>query len=85
MGRLAMEPEKDGLKYPRWQEPLQAALIELDQQRLPEKVAAAETAIVQRLQELADSADSTEERQALATASSSLLTLQKMVLKYPGW
>lgn len=81
-----MEPENvNGFKYPQWQKPLQAALIELDQQRLKEKVAEAEAAIVQRLQELGDSTDSTEERQALATASSSLLALQKMVLEYPGW
>jgi hypothetical protein len=74
-----------GLKYPEWQKHVQAALVEVDEERLPQKVADAEAAIFQRLQELGDALDTTGERLALEEASRSLLVLKREILKYPGW
>ena len=40
------------LKYPKWQEPLAAVILEFDVQRLCAKVQTAEEAITKRLKEL---------------------------------
>lgn len=58
------------LKYPQWQQPLAAAILEFDPKRLPEKVRVAEEAIGVRICELALSKDSRDELRALADASS---------------
>jgi hypothetical protein len=55
----------EDLKYPEWQQPLQAALLEFDPQRLLERIVAAETAISTRLQLLSDRSSSDGERQAI--------------------
>ena len=55
----------NGLKYPQWQEPLGAAILEFDPQRLHEKVQRAEAAIVNRLEELATEQGNQLERLAL--------------------
>ena len=36
--------------YPEWQNEYQAALVEIDREKLPERVVASETAIFNRLQ-----------------------------------
>lgn len=74
-----------GLQYPDWQEVCQEALIELDRNKLKEKVAAAEAVVFQRLQELAYRADAQAERQALLDVTSSLRFLKRDVLKFPDW
>ena len=71
-----------GLAYPNWQKPLHAALLATQQERLQKRVAEAEAAIFQRLQQLSDCADSAGERQALAEGSRSLSVLKKERLKY---
>ena len=53
------------LKYPQWQEPLAAAILEFDPQRLHEKLQRAEAAIVNRLEELALEPGNQLERLAL--------------------
>jgi hypothetical protein len=40
------------LKYPQWQEPLAAAIIEIDRQQLIEKLQQAEVTMIHRMQEL---------------------------------
>jgi hypothetical protein len=74
-----------GLQYPSWQKLCQEALIELDLEKLKERVAAAETAIFLRFQELSRSGDGHAERQALSDVSSSLRFLKRDVLKFPDW
>jgi hypothetical protein len=74
-----------GLPYPEWQKAVQAALIEVDEERLQQKVADAEAAIFQRLQELGSTSNSSAERLALEEASRSLLVVKQEILKYPGW
>jgi hypothetical protein len=68
-----------------WQQVLQEALMEVNPERLREKVAEAEAAVFQRLQSLAQLPDSAEERNALHDAADSLLSLKREVLKYPDW
>src|SRR5438128_11641717 len=50
--------------YAGWQHELKAALLELDTEKLRERVAAAETAIFNRLQAISQGSNHTAERQA---------------------
>jgi hypothetical protein len=45
-------------KYPRWQLPLEAAILEFDPMRLREKLRKAELAISNRLEEVATESNS---------------------------
>jgi hypothetical protein len=60
--------EHDGLQYPHWQKPYQEALVELDKGKLKERVAAAEAAILDRLQVISSSSDQVAERHAIKDA-----------------
>jgi hypothetical protein len=62
------------LRYPAWQGECRAALLELDQQTLPARVAAAETAIVVRLPAIAQSPEGRGERQRIDVTFSTSLT-----------
>jgi hypothetical protein len=73
------------LEYPEWQEPYRAALLELDAERLVQRVNAAETAIYLRLQELRMSSDGFLERKAIQDALNGLHVLQTKRLKFPDW
>jgi len=53
------------LKYPQWQEPLAAAILEFNPQQLHEKVQMAEDAISKRIEELAFEQGDQRERLAL--------------------
>jgi hypothetical protein len=76
-----MTPESEQLKFPQWQKPLQEALIELDQNQLRQRVAAAEAAIAQRMQTVP--LEAIAERQALADAQSSLRILKRDHFQFP--
>lgn len=54
------------LRYPLWQYPLHAAIVELDKVKLPEKLEMAEVAISKRSAELAGQPDATDELRAIA-------------------
>jgi len=71
--------------YPEWQPEHQAALLELDTEKLRERVAAAETAIFNRLQAISQGSNHTAERQALEDASASLRVLKRDNLGFPDW
>ena len=77
---------QDDLMYPAWQSPLREALVETDQDKLRECVIAAETAIFNRQQDLAQNPDQhVAERQAIADALDLLRTLKRVALGYPDW
>ena len=61
-------PPSPKLLYPGWQHELQAALLELDTEKLRERVAAAQTAIFNRLQAISQGSNHTAERQAIEDA-----------------
>jgi predicted DNA-binding protein (UPF0278 family) len=71
--------------YPEWQNEFQAAILELDREKLEERVMAAETAIFKRLQAIAQSSDHSSEREAIEDALSSLRTLKRKELRFPDW
>ena len=68
-----------------WRQKFEAALLEVDQQKLPELVEAAEAAIYLRLQSLVNSPDGRVERDALTDAMRSLRVIQTEKMHYPGW
>jgi hypothetical protein len=65
------------LEHFGWQKPYLDAMLEMNPDRLKDRVAFAEAAIQLRLRELADSPDSQAERQSLADARNGLLVLKK--------
>jgi hypothetical protein len=74
-------------RYP-WQHDYEAALVELDPEKLSERIHTAEAAIFNRLQELAESssnADQKAERQAIEDALAGLRVLQRDKLGFHDW
>jgi hypothetical protein len=73
------------LRYPEWQRPYQAALLELNPEKLAKHVAEAEAAIFKRLLQLSDSHDGQAEREVIQGAISGLKILKRDSLKFPDW
>ena len=73
------------LKYPEWQKPYEEALVEVDCEKLKDKLLKTEAAIFLRLQQLTHSADSHAERQAIDDAISAIRVLKTQQLHYPDW
>jgi hypothetical protein len=71
------------LKYPKWQSQFQEAVLELNREKLFEKIQKFETAIFVRLQELSSSSDHHSEREAIADAASTIAALKKDKLQRP--
>jgi len=67
--------EKVVLKYPIWQEPYRAAVIETNPKLLKQKIAGAEQAAMLRLKQLQNSADHHHELIALTDALTALKIL----------
>jgi hypothetical protein len=63
------------LKYPIWQEPCRAAVIETNRQLLKHKIAGAQQAAILRLKQLENSADRHHELIALTDALTALKIL----------
>jgi hypothetical protein len=71
--------------YLEWQAYYQAALLELDPEKLPQRVEAAETEIFKRLQDLALSSNNHAERQTIEDALAGLRVLNQEKLAFPDW
>ncbi len=78
-------PPSPNIFYPEWQHEFRAALLELDTEKLRERVAAAETAIFKRLQAISQGSNHTAERQAIEDALASLRVLKRDNLGFPDW
>lgn len=77
---------KDGsIRFPEWQQQYKAVLSEKDPAKLRRLVDAAEAAIFDRLQALAQTSDGDAERAALAEATRNLQRIQVEALGYPDW
>ena len=75
---LSKETKTDeDIRYAEWREPYQQALLELDPKKLRDRIAAAETAISNRLRAIAGSSNHHAERQAIDDALSSLRVLKR--------
>ncbi len=77
---IAVMEHELNLKYPAWQGPLHEALLELDKTKLKAKIAAAETAIAKRLEDLSQYANHEAERHALQDGVASLRVLKRVEL-----
>jgi hypothetical protein len=65
------------LRYPEWQRPYQAALLELNPKKLAKHVEEAEAVIFKRLLQLSDSKDGQAERELIQGAISALRILKR--------
>src|SRR3984893_266486 len=72
------------LNYSGWQKPYLDAMLEMNPDRIKDRVASAEAAIQLRLRELADAPESQLERQCLADARNGLLVLEKETAAPPS-
>ena len=68
---------KVGFEFPEWEPQYKAVLLEVDQTRLLERVAAAEAAIRQRMRVIFGRRDADTERQAIGKALSALRVLKE--------
>lgn len=71
-----LAPSPTTLHFPEWQEEYKAALVETDCDELQECIAAAEMAILSRLQVLAGKAGHEQERTAMSDALRALRFLK---------
>ena len=75
----------ENLRFPTWQREYHAALVEVDPQRLQQRVVKAEEAIFTRLQALNDTPNAEAERQAIENAVAGLRVLKRDKLGWPDW
>ena len=73
------------MKYSKWQSEFEEAIVELNPERLADKIKHCELAVFVRLQELAFNSDHHDERQAIADALSILREVKRDRLSYPDW
>jgi hypothetical protein len=77
-----MTKDNDNLVFPSeqwgWRGLLRAALLELDSQKLPQRIKAAQEAIYSRMQELRTNAELQDERTGLQDGLSSLRVLARL-------
>lgn len=70
----------DSIRYPYWEPQYQAAMLELDPSKLPQRILAAHIAISERLRILAqDHFGTPEERAAIADALNGLAMLDREI------
>lgn len=68
---------KLNFKFPEWEPQYKAALLEVNQAKLLERIAAAEAAIRQRMQAIFGRREGDTERQAIGKALSALSVLKE--------
>jgi hypothetical protein len=68
---------KRDFKFPAWEPEYKAALLEVDPAKVPERVAAAEAAMRQRMRAIFGRTDRDTERQAIGKALSALSVLKE--------
>lgn len=73
------------MESPEWQKAYREALLEVNPQKLPARIFAAETAILMRMKALLTSSDGHREREAIEDAVSALRVLQTEKPDYPAW
>ena len=70
-------PFPQEILYPHWQNEYEAAIFELDFEKLAGRVAATEIAICNRLHQISQDSDHHDERHVIADALASLRVLKK--------
>jgi hypothetical protein len=74
----------DDLEYPKWQEPYLEAILELNPEKLCQRVHAAEAAMFLRLEALRTSSDGRLELQAIHDALDGLGFVKREDLTFPN-
>jgi len=85
---MTQHSSPSNLRYPAWQREYEASLHEPDPKKLLERVHAVEAAIFNRLQDLAQTSESTDhkaEEQTIAEALRTLRVLKRDKLQFPDW
>lgn len=83
MGSQTMESlVMENLQWPEWQKLYQDAVLELDKDRLQERVTVAEAAMFSRLQAMSPTVDSLSERHAIEDALATLRILKRESLGF---
>jgi hypothetical protein len=75
----AQDSPTPDILYPHWQNEYEAALVELDNNILRERIDAAEAAIYRRLQQLSQDSNHQTERHVINDALASLASLRNRV------
>ena len=78
-------PSTPNLPFPDWQLEYQAALLEIDPQKLPERVKLPKLLSFLRQQALVHRSDGHVEREAIEDAMRALRLIQTEKLNYPDW
>jgi hypothetical protein len=79
------EIEGGELKYPGWQAPVQDVILEFNREKLAEKAQKVEMLMGERLQQLRERDDSSDEQEAIRYALSVLRGIKRDKLGYPDW
>jgi hypothetical protein len=80
-----MTPSESALRFPEWPLKYREALLETDHEKLSERIADAEAAIFDRLQQLSQSQDGQAERKAIQDAVNALRLIKRDRLAFPDW
>ncbi len=73
------------MKYPEWQGPLEELSLELDREKLAEKIQKVETLLIKRLQQLRQVKDGRREEEAIKEALPNLRIIKRDKLGFPDW
>ena len=65
------------IRYPEWEHEYEAAVLELDPEKVLDRMTAAETAILNRLHAISQRSDCAGERKAIENAQAILRALKK--------
>ena len=80
-----MTASESTLHFPEWPLKYREALLEADREKLSERVAEAEVAIFDRLQQLSQIQDENGEHQAIRDAIRALRVIKRDSLAFPDW
>jgi hypothetical protein len=72
-------------RFLEWQAPLQELILELDREKLTQKVLAVEALVFERLQRPFEGSEGRSEREALRDALSVLRAIKRDRLGFPDW
>jgi hypothetical protein len=73
----------DNLKFPQWQAPLQALILEIDQEKVQAKIGEVETLVYERLQQICYTDDGHIERVAIFDALSAIRIIKMRCSRVP--
>jgi hypothetical protein len=80
-----MTASESALSFPEWPLKYREALFEADREKLSERIAEAEVAIFERLQQLSQSQDGHGEHQPIQDAIRALRVIKRDNLAFPDW